>query len=291
MSNAAVGPPLEPPVTTPTEEEVLQWALEYVRHAPVSLALREINRLIALRSVDSSRGPVLDVGCGDGFWWTVRPDERDIYGVDISAREVEQAGQRIHAARVDVSREVPFPGMKFEQVIANCSLEHVRDIDSALANLRLAASDTAQLVMFVPTPDWALHGKAQGFLLRHAPRVAMAFAGGLNGFFQHWHLYDERVWRRLLEQHGWHIEQTAGLGSSRTDFMFRLFLVPAFVSFLVKTVTGYYPARAARLLPDGVMTPLARLVRWAVADPLVPADSPHAYEYMIVAHATEAPSR
>jgi hypothetical protein len=119
----------------------------------------------------------------------------------------------------------------------------------------------------------------------------MALAGALNGFFQHWHLYDERVWRRLLEQHGWRIEHTEGLGSARTDFMFRLFLLPGFVSFLVKSVTGYYPARVARFVPDRVMRPLARLVRWAVADPLVPADSPHAYEYMIVAHATAVPPR
>jgi SAM-dependent methyltransferase len=291
MLGAPVDSSREPPANTLGDDEILQWALAYVRHAPVSLVLREINRLIALRSVEASRGPVLDVGCGDGFWWTVRPDDREVYGVDISTREVEQAGRRIHAARVDVSREVPFPGMKFEQVIANCSLEHVRDIDSALANLRRAASDTAQLVMFVPTPDWALHGKAQGFLLKHAPRVAMALAGGLNGFFQHWHLYDERVWRRLLEQHGWRIERTEGLGSARTDLMFRLFLPPAFVSFMVKTVTGYYPARIARFLPDEVVAPLARLVRWAVADPLVPADSPNAYEYMIVAHAAEIPPR
>jgi SAM-dependent methyltransferase len=291
MLSAAVDPSREPLANTPTDDEILRWALAYVRHAPVSLVLREINRLIALRSVDASRGPVLDVGCGDGFWWAVRPDDREIYGIDISTREIAQAGRRIHAARVDVSREIPFAGMKFEQVIANCSLEHVRDIDSALANLRRAASDTAQLVMFVPTPDWALHGKAQGFLLKHAPRVAMALAGGLNGFFQHWHLYDERVWRRLLEQHGWRIERTLGLGSARTDLLFRLFLLPAFVSFLVKTVTGYYPARVARFLPDEVVAPLARLVRWAVADPLVASDSPHAYEYMIVAHAAEIPPR
>ena len=34
-----------------------------------------------------------------------------------------------------------------------------------------------------------------------------------------------------------------------------------------------------------VPSPFAKLVRWAVSDPIVPADSPHAYEYLIVAHA------
>ncbi len=44
-------------------------------------------------------------------------------------------------------------------------------------------------------------------------------------------------------------------------------------------------SRLARLVPDAALAPLARLVRWAVSDPIVPVDSPHAYEYLIVANA------
>jgi SAM-dependent methyltransferase len=271
--------------TLPDGDELLRWATAYLRHAPLSLTLREINRLIAFQSVASKRGPVLDVGCGDGFWWTVRDDGREIYGIDISASEIAQARARIHAELTDVSRETPFIGTKFEEIIGNCSLEHVPDIDAALSNLRSAASDRARLLMFVPTPRWAYSGNLQKLLLARAPRVAMALSGALNGFFQHWHLYDAKVWQRLLEQNGWRVEQTVGLGSARSEFLFRLFLPPAFVEFVVKKLTGFYPSRLARLLPDSAIAPLAKLVRWAVSDPIVPADSPHAYEYLIVARA------
>jgi hypothetical protein len=126
-------------------------------------------------------------------------------------------------------------------------------------------------------------------LLKRAPRVAMALSGALNGFFQHWHLYDAKVWHRLLEQNGWRVETTLGLGSARSEFLFRLFMPPAFVEFLFKKVTGFYPSRLARILPDSMIAPLARMVRWAVSDPIVAADSPHAYEYLIVAHAAPLP--
>ncbi|HEY1816450.1 MAG TPA: class I SAM-dependent methyltransferase [Kofleriaceae bacterium] len=278
----------DPPTTAgtlPDDDELLRWATAYLRHAPLSLTLREINRLIAFQSVASTRGPVLDVGCGDGFWWTVREDNREIYGIDISASEIAQARARIRAELTDVSRETPFAGTKFEEIIGNCSLEHVPDIDAALSNLRAAASDRARLLMFVPTPRWAYSGNLQKLLLARAPRVAMALSGALNGFFQHWHLYDAKVWQRLLEQNGWRVEQTVGLGSARSEFLFRLFLPPAFAEFAVKKLTGFYPSRLARLLPDRAIAPLAKLVRWAVSDPIVPADSPHAYEYLIVARA------
>ena len=271
-----------------TDDEILRWALAYLRHAPLSLSLREINRLVAFQSFQArqpKQGPVLDVGCGDGFWWTVREDDREIYGIDISASEIAQARERIHAELTDVSQEQPFRGTKFEEIIGNCSLEHVPDIDAALSNLRKAASPTARLLMFVPTPRWAYQGNTQKLLLKHAPRIAMALSGALNGFFQHWHLYDAKVWQRLLEQNGWRVETTVGLGSARSEFLFRAFLPPAFIEFVVKKVTGFYPSRLARIIPDAALGPLARLVRWAVSDPIVPADSPHAYEYLIVAHA------
>lgn len=273
--------------STPSDDEVLRWALAYLRHAPLSLTLREINRLVALESVQGTRGPVLDVGCGDGFWWTLRDDKREIYGIDISAREIAQARTRINAELSDVSSATPFPGTKFAEVIGNCSLEHVPDIDAALGNLRSAAANDAQLVMFVPTPRWAYQGRLQSMLLERAPRIAMAVSGAMNGFFQHWHLYDQKVWTRLLETHGWRVREIHGLGSARSEFLFRAFMPPAFVEFIAKKLTGFYPSKLARFLPDSAIAPLAKLVRWAVQDPIVAADSPHAYEYMIVAEAAD----
>jgi SAM-dependent methyltransferase len=270
-----------------------RWALAYLRHAPVSLCLRELNRLLAMVAVDGElgapSGPVLDVGCGDGFWWTQRAaDGREIYGIDISAREVAQARGRIRAEVADVSRGVPF-GRRFGQIIGNCSLEHVREIDAALRALRAAAADDGQLVLFVPAPQWAFQGRLQGAFLRRAPRVAMAVAGALNGFFQHWHLHELPVWKQVLAQNGWRVRWTRGLGSARSEFLFRLFLPPAFLEFLAKQVTGSYPSVLLRHVPDAWLRPLARMIARAVTDPLVDTGSPHAYEYVIVADPGQAP--
>ena len=277
-------------IQVPNPDDIERWILAYLKHAPLPLALREINRLIAIEAVGAKHGTTLDVGCGDGFWWTLRDhDRQEVYGIDISASEIAQARARINAALTDVSRERPFPGTDFDEIIGNCSLEHVPDIDAALGNLRKSAADGARLLMFVPTPRWAYQGRLQTWLLKRSPRLSMAFSGALNGFFQHWHLYDAKVWERLLAQHGWKVKATYGLGSARSEFLFRLFLPPAFGEFLAKKLTGFYPSKLAKYLPDAVLAPAARLVRWAVSDPLVAADSPTAYEYLIVAEAVEIP--
>jgi len=279
-------------VRAPRDEDIERWIYAYLSHAPLSLTLREINRLIAIEAVSKGNRPVLDVGCGDGFWWTLRDgDSREIYGIDISAREIAQARTRITAALTDVSAEQAFPGIRFAEIIGNCSLEHVPDIDAALSNLRTSAAGNARLLMFVPTPRWAYQGRLQAWLVRRAPRVAMSLAGALNGFFQHWHLYDVKVWTALLAQNGWRVRASYGLGSARSEFLFRAFLPPAFVEFLAKQLTGFYPSKLARFLPRATLEPAARLVRWAVSDPLVAVDSPTAYEYLIVADAAEVPAR
>jgi hypothetical protein len=288
-ASVATAPPAG--VHAPSTADIERWIYAYLSHAPLSLTLREINRLIAIEAVASGKQPVLDVGCGDGFWWTLRgADNRTIYGIDISAREIAQAKTRINAALTDVSRDRPFPGTEFAEIIGNCSLEHVPDIDAALSNLRRAAAKDAQLLMFVPTPRWAFQGQLQSWLLRRAPRLAMSLSGALNGFFQHWHLYDAKVWTRLLAQNGWRVRATYGLGSARSEFLFRAFMPPAFLEFLAKQVTGFYPSKLARFLPRAALAPVVRLVRWAVSDPLVPVDSPSAYEYLIVAQAAELPT-
>ena len=56
-------------VVTPSGEQIDRWIRAYLAHAPLSLTLREINRLIAIEAVANSGGAVLDVGCGTGGNW------------------------------------------------------------------------------------------------------------------------------------------------------------------------------------------------------------------------------
>ncbi len=150
--------------------------------------------------------------------------------MDVSARELDQARAVLdRVERADVSRQLPFEGARFASIIGNCSLEHVPDIDGALRNLRRAAAPGGRLVMFVPTPTWAIQGHGQRLLMRRFPRLAMAFAGALNGFFQHWHVYHHR--RLGLAPRG---ERSASrpctASGARSESLFRLFLRPAILA-------------------------------------------------------------
>jgi hypothetical protein len=147
------------------------------------------------------------------------------------------------------------------------------------------------LILFVPTPTWALQGRTQSFLMRRFPRLAMAFAGALNGFFQHWHLYDHRVWADILESNRWSVEQIHGLGGARSEFLFRAFLPTGFLAFLAKRLTGHYPNVLLRHAPAWLVRPIVGLLQSALEKPLVPATDRAAYEYLLVARARPGAER
>jgi len=266
-----------------------RWIVQYLRHAPISLVIREMNRLLALELIHMDdlkhpRTPVLDVGCGDGFFCTLyRNDLQEVYGVDISAKEICQAEKRIKAALTDVSMEVPFQPILFHEIIGNCSLEHIRNIDKAIINLRRCSATDARLIMFVPAPDWAFQGIIQRFLLRFSPRLAMMVSGAFNGVFQHWHLYRIPVWQSILETNGWELTQVYGLGSSRSEFLYRLFTPFSIPGFIFKTMFGIYPNRILQWIPELFLLPILKILKWALQNPVVSSDDPKVYEFVIVA--------
>jgi SAM-dependent methyltransferase len=221
----------------------------YLKWAPLSLVIREITRIHALKAISCQyelheHMKILDVGCGDGHWWKFFENFKlsNICGVDISQSEVDIAKKFINAKCVDITNDdfnKEF-NQEFDLIIGNCSLEHIFNLEAALRNIKRSLSPGGYFILFVPTPTWAMNGESVEIMHRISPRFSMAFSGVLNGFFQHWHLYNHRVWRLILESIGFKYIEAKGLGNKKLEFLFRLFLIPAFISFVFKALTGKY---------------------------------------------------
>ncbi len=121
---------------------------------------------------------ILDVGCGDGSWWRSLPAKPGkVFGIDISESVIISAKDRLDdAALIDVSAPSVQSEIKlrrwpstYDLVIGNCSLEHVPDINAALANINSLLNANGKFVLFVPTPDWALRGVTLSILKKRTP--------------------------------------------------------------------------------------------------------------------------
>ncbi|MDW8362344.1 MAG: class I SAM-dependent methyltransferase [Myxococcales bacterium] len=227
---------------------------EYFAHAPAALALRECVRLRALRAL-SMPAPVLDVGCGDGLFARLAFPDRVVWGVDVSAREVDRA-RRSTAYRTVVHGsicEVELPDGYFRSALANCSLEHISDVEAALRTIARALVPGAPFVAIVPLPDWT-HQLAVHRLLSRAglAAVARAYAAALDRTFAHVHMDDEFGWRRRLHAAGFDVERVVGLVGADEGFAFDVLLPPSGMAWLTKRLTGrwvWMPAIRRRLAP------------------------------------------
>lgn len=101
--------------------------------------------------------PVLDLGCGDGrFFRLAWPGVRAVTGIDADAGVVDAAAKSgVYAdVRVASAGALPFADGSFASVFANCSLEHMDDLDTVLRQVRRCLRPGGVLVASVVTDRW-----------------------------------------------------------------------------------------------------------------------------------------
>ncbi|HVH46826.1 MAG TPA: methyltransferase domain-containing protein [Labilithrix sp.] len=263
-----------------------EWPLDprdfsaYYSFAPAALAIRECVRLRAVRELDLAE-PLLDVGCGDGLFARLAYPDKQAWGIDVNPSEVQRA-QRTASYMTLICGNivgVHLPKSFFGSAIANCSLEHVPDIQGALTNIHHALKPDGQLVLIVPTPDWTQH-----LVVPEALRsigllgLAQAYGDGLDKVFSHVHLYDEDGWRLRLERAGYEVEEVRPIAMRATSWAFDMMLYPSLVAWVTRRLTGRWIAMPS-LRPMTV--DFARAVVNAIGKLAPSGDAPA--EYLILA--------
>jgi SAM-dependent methyltransferase len=107
-------------------------------------------------------GRILDLGCGDGrYFRLIWPQASEVVGVDMSP-EVAELGRQSGVYRevhVGPAHKVPEADASFDHVFANCSLEHMDNLDAVLAEIRRCLKPGGTLLCSVVTNrfvEWVL---------------------------------------------------------------------------------------------------------------------------------------
>ena len=107
-------------------------------------------------------GRILDLGCGDGRYFKLNwPQATDVIGVDMEP-EVAELGRQsgvYRAVHVVPAHQIPEPSASFDHVFANCSLEHMDQLDEVLAEINRCLKPGGRLLCRVVTNrfvEWAL---------------------------------------------------------------------------------------------------------------------------------------
>jgi SAM-dependent methyltransferase len=147
-----------------------------------------------MRHLGMMQRPVLDFGCGDGSFAAALFDEVD-FGVDIDAQALDLArkfGIYSNLVQSEGTR-VPLPDASVRSVFSNSVLEHVKDLESAIAEISRLLEPSGLFLLTVPVAQFARD------LERYFGR---AESRQVNADYFHRNLLEVDEWRNLLARHG-----------------------------------------------------------------------------------------
>ncbi len=224
----------------PSRAEIqLEDFRRYFPRAPTALCIKECARLDVLRR-HGCASPILDVGCGDGLFASIAFADAEVWGIDIDANE----GRWAQASRAydqiilgDITR-ARLPAAFFETCVANCSLEHVPDLDQALRTIHDSLKPGGRAYLFVPNRDWASHMVSlRALRVAGFPGLSKALQDRLDRVFVHHHLYDEQGWRDVVARSPFVLESIEPVLSTATTVAFELFLLPSVLGWMNRKMT------------------------------------------------------
>lgn len=182
---------------------------EHLREVP---AFRALVRGVECRLFERAGAltwPVLDVGCGDGHFAANAFARPLSVGVDADASSLAEArarGAHEWVAHASATR-LPFAAETFETVVANCVVEHIPDLDAALAEIRRVLRPSGRFLFGVPSHRFADLLMAPTVLRAlRLRRLADAYGRWFNRHSRHFHTYDPPSWHARLARHGFRVE-------------------------------------------------------------------------------------
>jgi SAM-dependent methyltransferase len=134
-----------------------KYLAAYLQNRPLFYSFIRPRELELFNSQKPFRHPILDFGCGDGFFAKVLFEKEKIeFGVDISESVIKEAKESGVYKNVLVfnKKRLPFKNETFLTVISNCVLEHVDNLLPTLKEIRRVMKKGGRLYGSVMTDKW-----------------------------------------------------------------------------------------------------------------------------------------
>jgi SAM-dependent methyltransferase len=146
---------------------------------------------------------ILDVGCGIGTYVRRFRDFTDhVFGIDVDEERVAEGARALPNLQVAASESLPFPDARFDLVVLNEVIEHVRDDAQTVAEALRVLRPGGRLVIYAPNRLYLFetHGiyLGQRYLFRLIPFVNWLPDPLRNRFCPHVRAYTSPAIHRLF---------------------------------------------------------------------------------------------
>ena len=152
---------------------------------------------------------VLEIGCSEGCFRANLPRSCEYWGVELAPEAARRAATVLDAVLVGPFQDVApkLPAHYFDLLICNDVIEHLRDHDAFLEEIKGKMTPGGHLVGSVPN-------------VRYLPHLFQLLIGkewrySESGLLDRTHLrfFTFRSWRRTLREHGFVVEAMSGINA------------------------------------------------------------------------------
>lgn len=172
-----------------------------------------------LRSVETElmggvelQPPALDVGCGDGHFAATAYNLPIDVGVDLLSPELEEAREwRAYRQVVPASgTSLPFSDASFQTVVSNSVVEHIPDLNTALAEISRVLAPGGTFAFTTPSEHFGEYLLGNAVMRRLGLQaLGEAYVRWFDSISNHFHRLSPAQWQRKLNTAGltvkkWH---------------------------------------------------------------------------------------
>lgn len=201
----------------------------YLKERPLFLSLIRAKETQLFQKYLPLKRPILDVGCGDGFFAKVTFAKKlkiDV-GLDVQDSRVDEARKSGVYKKIVIydGKKTPFPFKSFNTVISNCVLEHIPDLDQTITEIyRVLKPGGLFLTTVVAKPweDYFFGNLICGRLYKNWMRKMQ----------KHHHLNTDKQWTMIFKKHGFKIEEETGYLDKKAVSFIDLFHYLSFSSLI-----------------------------------------------------------
>lgn len=223
----------------------------YLRNRPLFLSLIRSKEAGLFAQYLPLKSPVLDVGCGDGFFARVAFGHLDV-GLDVADSRISQAaaGSAYQKVVTYNGRRFPFPARSFNTVVSNCVLEHLPNLQEVVHEIFQVLRPGGLFITTVMAAPW------ENYLWLKFP----FYRSWMRNKQRHFNLLKSGEWEKLFKKSGFKTIRETGYLSPRACTLIDIahyLSLPSLVSYKLRGSWDWgwhwYPGnRLAAILSENV---------------------------------------
>ncbi|HJZ05302.1 hypothetical protein A2634_00820 [Candidatus Amesbacteria bacterium RIFCSPHIGHO2_01_FULL_48_32] len=203
----------------------------YLRYRPLFLSLIRAKEAWLWQKYLPLKRPVLDLGCGDGFFAKITFGHLDI-GLDVKESRINEVKDGTYKKLVVYDgHKFPLKSGSVNTVVSNCVLEHIENLDEVLKEVWRVLKPGGGFLTTVMAKPW--EENLAGSLL-----LGNTYKAWMKKKQVHFNLLDSEEWNGEFKKAGFKIEEEIGYLSPAACKLIDICHYLSLPSLVLYTLTG-----------------------------------------------------